>query len=196
MRGSRFTDEFATVGRRLGNAAADYAIEARAALSSLGITLPEGLAPDDLARITMLLEAAGSLPGAEFEALATECYRYGDSRERCAVLRTLPYLPEPRRFVALAASACRTHVIPIFEAIACDNAYPALHFPAGHFNQMVLRVLYSGFALDRIVNLDQRLSKDLARMARSYEEEQRNAGRKAPPDIERLYALAPADKNP
>ena len=54
-----------------------------------------------------------------------ELYATGELREQQAVLRVLAYLPEPARYVALAADAVRTNVLSVLEALACDNPFPA-----------------------------------------------------------------------
>jgi hypothetical protein len=143
----------------------------------------EGWGLDDLGRVTLLLLAAARPgPGRLYE-LVDDCYRHGDTRERQAVLRALPLLPEAERFLPLGVDACRTSVQPLFEAMACENPYPAAHFPELNFNQMVLKALFTGVALKRIVGLDRRLTPDLARMASDYAGERRAAGRSVPSDI-------------
>ena len=51
---------------------------------------------------------------------------------------------------------------------------------------MVLKALFVGVAVDRIVGLDGRLTPELARMAADYASERRAAGRSVPSDIARL----------
>jgi hypothetical protein len=129
------------------------------------------------ARVAMLLAAGVDV------AQLDDLYRHGDNEERRAILRALPLLDEPWRFVALAIEACRTSVVPIFEAIACENPYPALHFPADNFNQLVLKALFIGVSLERVVGLRTRLSPELTRMGNDYAAERRAAGRSVPADL-------------
>jgi hypothetical protein len=112
-----------------------------------------------------------------------DLFSHGDNDERRAILRALPELRDPARFVPLAVEACRTSVLSVFEAIACDNPFPAEHFADASFNQMVLKALFVGVSLERVVGLRTRLSPDLARMARDYAAERRAAGRSIPPDL-------------
>jgi len=141
---------------------------------------------DELGRATFLLTAATHLPAVTFERLVDECYRHGDNRERQAVLRALPLLPDPEHFVPIGVDACRTHIQPIFEAIACENPYPATYFPELNFNQMVLKALFLGVALERIAGLEQRVTPELRRMAIDYASERQAAGRSIPGDMWRL----------
>ena len=73
------------------------------------------------------------------------------------MLKALPLLPEPERFEALAVEACRSNVLTVFEAIACENPYPQRYFVELPWNQMVLKAAFNGVALTRIVGLDERL---------------------------------------
>jgi hypothetical protein len=139
---------------------------------------------DEVARAALLLRAYPRI-------VPEELWRYGDNRERQAVLKALPLLPEPERFVALSIEACRTNVLTVFEAIACENPYPARHFPELHFNQMVLKAAFSGIALARVVGLHQRRNEELARMASDFAAERRAAGRLVPADLGLILEGAP-----
>ena len=79
--------------------------------------------------------------------------------------------------------AARADSAPLFEAIACDNPYPNSHFPTLNFDQMVMRALVGGVALDRIVGLGARVTPALVRMANDYAAERRAAGRSVPADL-------------
>lgn len=139
---------------------------------------------EDAARALLVLARADDRPAADFLADARACYERGDAREQQSWVRALPLLPEPQRFLPLAVDACRTSILPLFEAIACENPYPASRFPDLNFNQMVLKALFNGVALSRIVGLQGRLNAELSRMAGDYAAERRAAGRAVPADID------------
>lgn len=182
-----FLEIFAAVARRLGKGPVGLAEEDRLRLSAASVSWPvEAWGVDELGRVALLVAVAARWPAPEVEALVEQCYRQGDARERQAVLRALPFLPAAERFLPVGVEACRTHIQPLFEAIACENPYPARCFPELNFNQMVLKALFTGVALDRIVGLEGRLTPELARMAADYASERRAAGRSVPADIECL----------
>lgn len=131
---------------------------------------------DEVARAALLVNAYPRV-------VPDELWARGDNRERQAVLKALPLLPEPERFAAIAIEACRSNVLTIFEAIACENPYPARHFPELQFNQMALKAAFNGVALARIVGLRERLNPELARMASDFAAERRAAGRSVPADL-------------
>jgi hypothetical protein len=173
----------AGASRRVGKAALALDEPEVARLRAAGVDWPLAARVDELWRIALLVAAAARADGA---SVIADAYRHGDTDERCAVLRALPLLRAPERFVALAADACRTSVRPIFEAIACENPYPARHFPELHFNHMVLKALFLDVALARVRGLDERRTTELARMARDYARERRAAGRPVSADLARL----------
>jgi hypothetical protein len=121
--------------------------------------------------------------GDAFVQDAVECYENGDAREQQSWLRALGLWPEAKSFLPYAIDACRTNIVPVFEALACENPYPAAHFPDRNFNQVVLKAMFNSIALSRIVGLPSRLNADLSRMARDYAAERRAAGRSVPADI-------------
>jgi len=138
---------------------------------------------EDAARAVLLLARAERSHGDDFVSAATACYEHADAREQQSWLRAVGVLPEPERFLPLAIDACRTSVLPVFEAVACENPYPATYFPERNFNQLVLKALFNGVALARVVGLARRLNPELSRMANDYAAERRAAGRSIPDDI-------------
>src|SRR6185295_1014355 len=118
----RFREAFESAPRRLGRHALELDAREHATLPALGVDWPlRGWQLADLGRVVALLVAGSRLPETAFTVLTEECFRRGDTGERRAVLRALPFMPRGERFVALAVGAGRTTVQPLFEALACDN---------------------------------------------------------------------------
>jgi hypothetical protein len=179
---------FGAAGRKVGRAPLVLDDAERGRVRAAGVEWPLASRLDELWRIALLVDAAER---DDAERLLGDCYRGGDSDERCAVLRALPLLARPERFTALAADACRTSVQPIFEALACDNPYPARHLDALHFDQMVLKALFLDVSLARIVGLAERRTPELRRMAQDYARERRAAGRSVSADLAALAEETP-----
>ena len=146
-------------------------------------SVPDGWTCDDALRAVLLLSVAELVGPDELCVIAIECYERGDSREQQSWLKALPLLPDAERFLSVAIDACRTNIVPQFEAIACGTPYPARYFPEPNFNQLVLKALFVGVALERIVGLESRLNPELTRMALDYAAERRAAGRSVPADL-------------
>jgi len=142
------------------------------------------LTHEDVGRLLLLLARYRAQPASEdVDAAATECFEQGDSREQQSWMRTVAWLPQPVRFLPLVIDTCRTNILPLFEAVACENVYPSQYFPDRNFNQVVLKAMFNGVALARIVGLDFRRNAELSRMASDYADERRAAGRSIPADI-------------
>jgi hypothetical protein len=140
-------------------------------------------------RVALLVTATELQPREQQVAYVRQLFLRGDGAEQAAVLRSLILLPEPARFVELAVEACRTNVLDVFAAIACENAFPARHLPEPGFNQMVLKAIFLGLDTGRIVGLRSRATPDLKRMVGDFASERRAAGRAVPADTERILAM-------
>ena len=173
---------WSAIGRKVGKATV---------ASSTPLGAFDGRGHDELVRGWLLVTAAQTRRDAEMLELVGSCWARGDNRERHAVLRALPLLPNPAQYVSLAVEACRTSVQTIFEAIACENPFPARHFPELNFNQLVLKALFNAVALERITGLAERRNAELSRMATDYRAERLAAGRSVPPDID--FVIQPGD---
>ena len=191
--GRDLAERFTAASRRVGKRPLELSSPERVRLAREGLDWPvTHWTADDLARVTLLIVAAAARPA--HADLVETCYREGDNRERQAVLYALPMLPAPEMFVDLAVEACRTHVQPVFEAITCENPYPARHFPELSFNQMALKAVFTGVALERIVGLRSRVTEELARMAADYASERRAAGRSVPADLDLLMIVKGSER--
>jgi hypothetical protein len=174
-----FRAMFASVARRLGRGAEltpSYAPAfAEAARSHWTLT--------DWMRAAMLARALGAVRPREQAAALQKLFETGELGEQESILRTLALWPDPARFIEIGLLGCRTNARRVFEAIACDNAYPERHFPELAFNQMVLKAIFIEVPVARIEGLERRNGPELARMARGYASERRAAGRPVPSDI-------------
>lgn len=186
--------ERALEGARRGDARSRFLTSYAGAARRLRPAAAAGADPRlvERARCALLEAALEGLPEAAHVELVREVYRRGDNEERITVLRSLPELPAPQRFASIAIDACRSHVQIVFEAIACDNPYAARHFPAEAFQQLVLKVLFTGAPLSRVEGLEARRTAELTRMAADYASELRAAGRPVSRDVEHLASGAPA----
>jgi hypothetical protein len=177
---------YATASQHVGR---DALALSPAELDELRRTVPgvgfERWTRDDAARALLLIDRRNSgRTGDAFVADALACFEQGDAREQQSWLRAITLWPEAKAFLPSAIEACRTNIIPVFEALACDNPYPAAHFPDRNFNQLVLKAMFNSIELSRILGLAERRNAELSRMARDYAAERTAAGRSVPADID------------
>ena len=164
-----FVTAFSGAGRRLG--------QAPVADEGLPVSLA-GRGLDEVGRVALLLALNGDV---------NEAFWKGDARERQAVLRALPLLGKP--LVEIGVEAVRSSLGGVFEAIACENPFPADHFSDAQFNQMVLKALFNEVKVSRIVGLERRVTPELVRMVQGYASERRAAGRTVPADIDVIVRM-------
>jgi hypothetical protein len=174
---------YAGAGRRLGAVPVEPTAEESARLEAQGLPVPRGWPLSAVGRVALLALVCRGLDRDARVQLAQSVFKTGDNDERAALLKGLSMLPEPEAFVDLAVDACRSHVQQVFEAIACENPYPARYFPEHAFNQMVLKSFFTGTSVQRIEGLATRRSAELVRMAEAYASERRAAGRPVPVDL-------------
>ena len=173
---------FASVTRRLGSEA------------GVPVPSPWELAPlarphwslSDWVRAALIARALEAVPQAEQPQVLLRLFDAGEIGEQVSLLRTLSLLPHPAEFVELGIHACRTNAKSVFEAIVCENPFPASHFPALNFNQAILKAVFMDIAMARVEGLEPRITPELQRMAAGYASERRAAGRVVPTDIDYL----------
>jgi hypothetical protein len=149
---------------------------------------------EDAGRLLLLLTRCAHHDAGAADAVA--CFEQGDTREQQSWLRGVAHLPNPAQYLPVVIETCRTNILPLFEAVACENPFPARHFPELNFNQMVLKALFNSVALARIYGLADRANPELTRMASDYADERRAAGRSIPADIGLAMSAARAERNP
>lgn len=178
------TRAFSAAGRYVNADLVALDAEQRHALEQL--TYP-GFTPSsmrDAARACLLLAYADVGRSSEVRSVVEKLYYKGDANEQIVVVRCLALLPEPQEYTLLATDAARSHVQPVFEALACSNPFPARYLPDAAFNQVVMKAFFTGVAVRRIAGLGDRNNQELRRMARDFASERAAAGRLIPHDLD------------
>jgi hypothetical protein len=195
--GGLFAAAWSSAGRRLGRGRLVVSEDDVRALLAAGATfVPAGWGTDELGRALLLLAATEERAPHPLSPLIEDLFRKGEMREQQALLRVLAYLPEPDAYARLAADAVRSNVVSVLEALACDNPFPAAYMDELAFNQMVMKAVFSGLPLARIVGLSARANTELGRMARALASERRAAGRPVPRDLDDLIDSVTRNRAP
>lgn len=138
-----------------------------------------GLTCDVAGRMLLLLRLAQEAP-AQLTAACLAAYREGDTREKIAVVRALPFLPDGARFTEIALDAGRTNEVDLFRSLACDNPFPARHYDELAWNKLYMKAAFLSLPLERMLGFETRENAELSRMALQYIEQQESAGRSFP----------------
>lgn len=106
--------------------------------------------------------------------------RTADAAELVAFYRGLPPYPGPDALHLEVGEGLRSNLVPVFEAVAHDNPFPARRFEEGRWNHMILKPLFIGSPLAPVVGLAESANPDLALILLDYARERRAAGRPVP----------------
>lgn len=131
---------------------------------------------DDAAR-ALLLIALGDAAEAELD----ELYRYGDTAERRAILRALPYLDLGGRGLGFIDDAIRTNDTRLIAAAL--GPYATEHLPDAAFDQAVLKCVFVGVPISGVDGVPARATPQGARMLAAFVLERVVAGRDVPAEV-------------
>lgn len=184
----RFLTAFTAASRTLGRA--PLGADSASLPGAAGPVSLAGLDCDAAGRIWLLLSLAQADP-AQLVAASLAAYREGDTREKIAVVRSLPLLPEGARLLELALDAGRTNELDLFRSLACDNPFPAQHYDDLAWNKLYMKAAFLNLPLERMPGFGERENAELSRMALHYIEQQESAGRSFPGHLWQAIAAYP-----
>ena len=143
---------------------------------------PERWSLLDLLRVGLVLSRPDLDEDTGPAAIIGAC-KFADVGELCALYRSMSFLPRAADYVWQAGEGCRSNMNEVFEAIACDNPFPAAHFDEVAWRALVVKAVFIGAPLWRVHGLDGRLSEELAHVALDLADERRSAGRVLQPEL-------------
>lgn len=156
---------------------------------------PEGWSLDQAARALLMLRFPAHDDLAYTQAVG-DLFANADLREQIALLRMLPLLPYPDAYRDLAREAVRCNLTPLLEALIFDNPYPFEQFDERQWNVTILKCLFLNLPLERVIGLEERNNRELARMVQGLVSERRAAGRPLPEDVYRWLPRPGQDNRP
>ncbi len=148
---------------------------------------PTGIKVFELARLIIFLHIPQT-DLTQYVTVVKKLLSTADMGELVTLFKALivyPFVEEYRNFVA---DGIRTNIKNVFEAIALDNPYPAKYLDEKQWNQMVLKSVFNGSPLYRIVGLDRRANAALSQQLSDYAHERWAAGRMVNPELWRAAA--------
>ena len=168
--------------RRLGKAGLALGADdlARAAALRNGLD-PAGWSVDQLARVALMVASYRDDSGFA-ERLDRFCAT-AEINELIALCLGFAIYPVTAPIEPRAREAIRSGMKPVFEALAHRNPYPAEVFTEDHWNQMIVKAIFTGSSLWPIQRLDQRGNPRLASMMVALAQERWAAGRPISPEI-------------
>lgn len=143
---------------------------------------PRGWSVDQAARALLVISLPAPEPTAYVAAL-DRLFAAAEMGEAVALYQALPLFPHPEAHHFRCTEGIRTNIKAVFCAIAHRNPYPAEHLTEDEWNQLVMKSLFVGAALDPIAGLDTRANPALAKMFIGLAHERRAAHRPMPPEL-------------
>ncbi|MCC5905041.1 MAG: EboA domain-containing protein [Balneolaceae bacterium] len=144
--------------------------------------IPSGWTADQLGRIFLILSYADQKKE-EFLDKIEKIFISSDWGEAEALYRGLPLYPYPEEFAERTAEGVRSNITPVFNAIALNNPYPKDYLDEVAWNQIVLKALFVGSPVYKILGVDERANKTLAKILVEYAHERWSAGRPVSPEL-------------
>ena len=146
----------------------------------------------ELARAVLILATMEVTPDAG-EGAIDFLFRQGDETERATIALGLALFDDRARLKHLIVEAGRANSLQLVSAVSQWNPYPKVHYTEHEFNQLVLKNLFIGQPIARIMGLEERANPELSRMCEDYYDERTAAGREVPSDI--WLAMGPYASN-
>lgn len=184
-RGDDIAVLFPAAARKLGRGPLGAPVDARPHGASLA-----AWRVDDAGRVVLLGALRRAHPDTYKDTLEQLYYR-GDAREKAGVLRGLAFYGGDAALVAIVLDALRTNQGTIFEAALCENPYTSAQLPDLEFRKNVLKAVFVGLSIRRIVDLTERADAELTSSLIHYIEEREAAGRSVEPELWPVIALHP-----
>jgi len=113
-------------------------------------------------------------------------FNTADMHELVALYKGLFLLQDAADFTDQACEGIRTNMVPVFDAIALNNPFPARYLDENAWNQMVLKAIFMNRPIYRIFNIDDRNNPALGETLVDYVHERWSAGRNVVPELWRL----------
>ncbi len=114
----------------------------------------------------------------------TKLISLADDEEKASLVKAFNELDEGDTLLDIAIDLTRTNSVDLFAALALNNSYPAVHFPELHFNQLIMKALFSQLNIGLVIGLQERKNNELSRMAQDYKNELKAANRQVPDSLQ------------
>lgn len=134
----------------------------------------------ELSRVVVLIQILEA-DEVFFSTKVSKLIEVADTNELIAFLKYLVYLPNATKYKKVGVEALRTNIETVFRAIALNNPYPSLYFNDQEWNQMYLKAAFMQLDLSKILDIEKRANRDLARIVSDYAHERWAASRAIDP---------------
>ena len=144
-----------------------------------------GFSSDRVGRIWLLLQVAAENKTFYLQTI-NQHFLSAEMNELVALYSALPVFAYPQDWESRCAEGIRTNIAGVLEATVYENPYPSEYLSEAEWNQMVLKAIFTGKEINRIIGLEERANMALSHMLIDYAHERQAAGRPVDPQLWRL----------
>lgn len=143
---------------------------------------PEGWTLDKFARAYILLHF-NTENEKNYVKRLNELFETAEMNELAALNSFIPLFSYPQNWLFQAKEAVRSNIGSVFDAIAFNNPYPAIHFDEPAWNLLVLKTIFCGKSIKNIYGLKERSNQKLAHMVSDFAHTRWAAGKTISPEV-------------
>lgn len=136
----------------------------------------------ELARIYLIVKIANKFEK-EHVDIIENLFKTADTNELIALCKSLPFLPEPEKFLFRANESVRSNNTLIFNSIALNNTYPMNFFDENSWNQLILKAFFIESDIKQVIGIQKRINSNLICMLIDFANERYKAGRTVNPEL-------------
>ncbi len=143
---------------------------------------PSGWSIDQLVRSRLVLSVVADDADAWLKII-DQLFAAAGLEELVALYQALPLMPHQQRLAPRIAEGIRSNMTAVFNAVALNNPIASEQLDDDAWNQMILKSLFVGSPVARIVGTEKRANRILAQMLIDYARERYAAKRPIPVDL-------------
>jgi hypothetical protein len=122
-------------------------------------------------------------------------FKASEMNEAVALYSAFTGFSYPEDWQKQCAEGIRSNIGTVLEAIMYNNPYPYKYLSEAAWNQLIMKAFFTDKDVKRIIGLDERANKELARILIDYADERRAAHRDVNPQLWRLVSKFVGDDN-
>ena len=181
--GQQLNTAFVSIPRKTGRTVIHFTKEQAEALSMARPYFRiDNWTIDRLSRVWLLLHIDAGKKDDYFRTIEN-LFLAAEMNELVALYSSLPVLQYPELWRGRCAEGIRSNIGIVLEAVICDNPYPSEQLSEAAWNQLVMKAFFTDKPIHRIIGIDQRTNKELAKMLWDYANERWAASRPVNPQL-------------
>nr|YP_010451101.1 hypothetical protein NUH79_pgp081 [Vischeria punctata]AOW70882.1 hypothetical protein [Vischeria sp. CAUP Q 202]UTV00882.1 hypothetical protein [Vischeria punctata] len=147
----------------------------------------------ELARVYLLVQISTKFEQ-KYDHIIEELFKTAGISELIALYKSLPFLPEPKKFLFRAQEGTRSNINLVFNAIGLNNTYPMNFFDERSWNHLILKAFFIDSDVSQIIGIEKRVNPTLMTMLTDFAHERVSSGRIVNPELWKLVNLCQDEK--